>query len=137
MEVISTYTRQQAIADHVLIDIKAPLFNGTDHTLQKLLGHNHSICVTDTLLNEMLNYCDEEISIEDHLKTLASTMIQKVEEMREKKIERSENTLLFNFGIVATKASGVLKVKSVTHIEPNFLNVTHAKCITFMMETES
>lgn len=135
MEIVSTYTREDAIRDHVLIDIKAPLFSNGD-SLYKMLGHNKSICMTTALIELFLEYCDESVSIEDHIKSMVTSMIETVQSKREDK-EQLGSVLIFDFALVAEKISKKLKIKSVTHIEPSFMKLENVKCITFMMENES
>lgn len=134
-EIISQYTRQEAIDDHVLIDIQAPLYNN-NNALKTYLGHNDSICITDFALNEINNLTDKENSIEEHLQNMGMKMISQVLKSRENKELPTGNELIFDVIFIGMKNTMTLKIKSVTHIEPNFKGIEKAKCITFMMKDE-
>lgn len=134
METVSTYTRQQAIDDHVLIEIMAPMYNGNE-TLQMLLGGNHSIAMTDSLLSTLLNLCDDKNGIEFHIQNMGRKMVSEVHKMRDEKLPCG-NTLIFSFVAGNETKMQTLELKSVTHLEPNFKNLERAKCMTFMLATE-
>ena len=133
MEVVSSYTREQAVNDHVLIEIKAPLFNG-NHNLKQLLQHNHSIVITGDLLKEFIEFEDDDHTVENFLQQMAMTMVSQVMEMKEKKVLQQGNKMFFNYFITNNKATVTKRIKSVTHIEPNYFGIEQAKCITFMKE---
>lgn len=132
-ELISKFSREDAIKDHVLVDVRTPLFQ--DFDLKKMLGHNDSICFTDYLLNELIGMEDEKNTVQDFVRIIIRDMISTIQEMNEDG-QSAGSRLLFKSTVMNEKKSLLIKLKSITHIEPNFCGIEKAKCITVMFEEE-
>lgn len=134
-DVISSYTREDAINDGVLISVEQQMFIGNE-VLQSFLGKNDSIVVTDTLYGSLVDISVDEKHLSENIQHVGRGMISAVLKIRQNQALPQGNTLFFEVVFVLEKATIKRKIKAITHIEAKLFSLENAKCITFMMEGE-
>lgn len=128
-DVIYKQTRAEAIADHVLIDVRPPIYENV--RLKAMLAHNDSICFTDSLLNDLIHMEDEKTSIQDLIQQVVKDMIFLVLQNKANDVQPS-NLLEFQTILSNSTKTFKLKLVSMTHYEKEFQGKDLAKCITIM-----